>query len=81
MHHMPTNYHQNGGGLCKYTEHEWLLYTLGGVEIIPHANLLCMVHIANDVKCNFHTTVGEISTSVFTVQIDISCMCDNLSSV
>ena len=39
-HRMPTKYHLNGGGLCKYTECEWLLYALGGVETTPHVNPL-----------------------------------------
>ena len=39
-HHMPTRYHLNGGGLCMYTEREWLQYALGGVKTTPCVNPL-----------------------------------------
>ena len=63
---MPIKYHLIiGGKLAKYTNHRWLLYTLdlGGVK--THRTKLR--YSGNDVKCDFHTAEGEISTSIFTV--------------
>ena len=56
-HHMPTNYHLNGGGLCKYTEREWLLYALGSVKPTPHVVMVrrrCKVWLLHRWGGNFH---------------------------